>query len=355
MGMKTGLEKTIGVGLVGCGSIAHTHAAAIAALAAQQAVRLVAVLGRTEAAAQAFAERHAVPFATADADAFFARPEMALVSIVTPSGLHLEPALRAIRAGKAVLIEKPLEITLDRVDAVLSAAEAAGVCVEGVFQARFAAGAQRLKAAVDAGRFGRLALCSAYVKWHRPAAYYTGWKGTRAIDGGGVVINQSIHALDLLQWLVGMPAEVFAWKTRCVHQGIECEDTASASFRFAHGALGAFEASTAAFPGWGRRIELCGEYGSAAIEDERIVRWDFRDAAPEDAAILAEAAASAGGGGGSTPVIGCEGHRLQLAAVLDALRHGTPMPVGGREARKAVSLVRAIYASAEAGRPVTPA
>jgi UDP-N-acetyl-2-amino-2-deoxyglucuronate dehydrogenase len=350
-----GNSTPIGFGLVGVGMIANYHALAIKALAAQQNLRLIGVLGRRIEAARDFAHKHEVPFYTDDPAAFFARPDIQVVCIVTPSGLHLEPALQAIAAGKHLIVEKPLEISVERVDTLLGAARTAGVKVAAIFQARFSVGARALKEALAAGRFGRLCLCSAYVKWHRSAEYYHGWKGSLAIDGGGAVINQSIHAVDLLQWLVGMPAEVFAWKTRRVHLGIEAEDTACASLRFADGALGSIEATTAAYPGWERRIEICGEFGSAAIEDDRIVRWDFRDARPEDEKWLALGAGSAASGAGAPDQISIAGHQRQIEDMVLALRGDTPLLIDGDQARNAVALVRAIYESAERGVAVSPA
>jgi predicted dehydrogenase len=344
---------TIGFGLVGTGVIAHNHAQAIKALAALYDLELVGVLGRTEAKAVEFAQKYEIPLATDDPEAFFARPDIHVACILTPSGAHLEPSLQAIRAGKHLLVEKPLEINLKRVDAMLDAAKEAGVHVECIFQARFTEGARRLKAAIEAGRFGRLCLCSAYIKWHRNAEYYSGWKGTQAIDGGGAVINQSIHAIDLLQWFAGMPAEIFAWKTRRVHLGIEAEDTACAALRFVDGALGTIEATTAAYPGWERRIEICGELGSVALEDEKIIRWQFRNQMPEDAEILALAARNtAATGAGASNIIGFDGHLRQIEQMVIALRNGSPMPIGGDAARNSVALVRALYESAERGAPV---
>ena len=349
-----GLTGTIGFGLVGTGVIAHNHAQAILALAGQYDLKLVGVLGRTEAKAREFADKYAIPVASADPETFFARSDVQVACILTPSGAHLEPALQAIGAGKHLLVEKPLEINLERVDAMLNAAKAAGVNIECIFQARFTEGARALKAAIEAGRFGRLCLCSAYIKWHRSAQYYSGWKGTLAIDGGGAVINQSIHAVDLLQWLVGMPAEIFAWKTRRVHLGIEAEDTACATLRFPDGAMGAIEATTAAWPGWERRVEICGEFGSVALEDEKVVRWEFRDSRPEDSEILAQAARNTGKtGAGASNIIGFEGHQRQIEQMIIALRNGAPMPIGGKAARNAVALVRTLYESAERGAPVS--
>lgn len=347
MTIKSG---TIGFGIVGVGSIANTHALAIQALAAKHDVRLVGVLGRSLDKARAFAQKHDVPFYTGDATAFFARDDIHAICVVTPSGAHLEPALAAIRAGKHLIVEKPLEITVARVDALLSAADEAGVLVAGIFQARLTAGAQAVKKAIDAGRLGRLSLCSAYVKWHRSAEYYQGWKGTLDLDGGGAVMNQAIHAVDLLQWFAGMPTDVFAWKTRCVHQDIEAEDTATATFRFAGGALGTLEATTAAWPGWSRRVEICGEFGSVTLEDERIVRWDFRDATSEDAQLLPTDGKITAGA--SAPEIGFAGHQRQIEDMILALRNGTPLLVDGSEARNSVELVCALYESAERGIPV---
>jgi predicted dehydrogenase len=183
------------------------------------------------------------------------------------------------------MIEKPLDATVEGTDQILHAAAKAGVRVGSIFQARFGDGARAIKAAVEAGRFGRMVLASCYVKWNRTAEYYTGWKGRLAEDGGGAVMNQAIHGVDLLQWLAGMPSEVFAWATRRVH-AIESEDTAVAALRFGSGAFGTLEASTALWPGLARRVEICGENGSAVLEDDDVTRWDFRVSQPEDAGFV---------------------------------------------------------------------
>jgi predicted dehydrogenase len=330
--------------------IADFHAQAISRI---EGARLVGVASRTEASARALASKHGAAFATDRLEELLARPDLHVVCVTTPSGAHLEPALAAIAAGKHVVIEKPIEITTERADRILTAAEKAGVLVAPIFQSRFGRGARTVKAAIDAGRLGRLVLASAFVKWHRPAGYYTGWKGTLALDGGGVVMNQSIHGLDLLQWFAGLPEEVFAFTTRRVHTGIEAEDTASATLRYPNGALGAIEATTAAWPGWSRRIELCGERGSILIEDDRIARWDFSVPLPEDEVIRnAEPDEALRSGAGAANAISHEGHLRQIQDLVEAIRTGAPLAVDGREARKSVSLVNAIYASARSGRPV---
>lgn len=344
-------STSLGFGLIGVGMIAEFHAQAITA---SRGARLVGVASRNTDNAKQFAVKHGVEFWTASLTQLLERPDIHIICITTPSGAHLEPALAAIRAGKHVVIEKPLEITTDRADQILAAAQSAGVRVAPIFQARFGAGARRVKQALAAKRLGRLVLCSAYVKWYRAHHYYTGWKGTRALDGGGAVINQSIHGLDLLQWFAGMPSDVFAWKTRRVHLGIESEDTACAALRYANGALGAFEATTAAWPGWSRRIELAGETGSICLEDDRIVRWDFREALPEDEKVTATTTDDRMRGGSSAPnAISIEGHVRQIQDLIDALAENRPLAIEGHEARNSVALVNAIYASAERGASVS--
>jgi predicted dehydrogenase len=344
------VPPSIGFGIVGVGLIAGYHAQAVCEA---HGARLVGVAGRSEEKARAFAAKHRVPFSTTRVEELVARPDIDVVCVATPSGAHLEAALAAIRAGKHVVIEKPLEITVERADEILRAAEAAGVRVAPIFQARFGEGARTVKAALDAGRFGRLVLCSAYVKCHRAPGYYTGWKGTLALDGGGVLINQAIHAIDLLQWFAGLPEEVFAWKTRRVHTGIEAEDTACVALRFAHGGLGVIEASTAIYPGWQRRIEICGEHGSVALEDDFIARWDFRTPLPGDDAVRAAKQDDRMRSGASAPnAISHHGHLRQIQDLIDALHHGHPLAIDGREARKSVVFIRALYASAESGKPV---
>jgi predicted dehydrogenase len=343
----------LGFGIVGVGMIADFHAQAIGQT---RGGRLVGVATRNAGNARAFAEKHGAAFATASVDELVARPDIHVVCITTPSGAHLEPALAAVRAGKHVVVEKPIEITTERADALIAAADAAGVKVSPIFQARFGEGARTIKAAIDAGRFGRLVLASAYVKWHRSAGYYTGWKGSLKLDGGGALINQAVHGIDLLQWFAGLPAEVFCWKTRRVHTQIEAEDTATATLRYPNGALGTIEASTALWPGWERRIEICGERGSAMLEDDHISHWNFQDEQPGDAAIREKKVDRQMSSGATAPgAISCEGHRRQIQDLIDAVRGNRPVAIDGREARKAVALIRALYASADRGAPVTVA
>ena len=347
------MEEKLGFGLIGAGAIAHFHARAVAAA---RGGRLVGVVSRRRSTAESFAREHGIGFATDDTHALLAQPGLDAVCITTPSALHLEPALAAIRAGKHLMIEKPLDFTVEGTDHILSEAAKAGVRVGSIFQARFGDAARQLKAAVDAGRFGRMVLASCYVKWNRTADYYTGWKGKLSEDGGGAVINQAIHGIDLLQWFAGMPEEVFAWTTRRVHTRIESEDTSVAALKFASGAFGTIEASTALWPGSSRRVEICGENGSAVMDDDDITRWEFRVAQPGDEGIRATRESGAMGSGAAAPMaIKFEGHLRQIQDFIDGIRERRPFFIEGREARNAVALVRAIYESAASGRPVRPA
>jgi predicted dehydrogenase len=345
------MTTPLGFGFIGAGAIANFHARAVAAA---HGARAVGVASRQRSTAEAFAQEHGLPFATDNVQELLRQPGLDAVCITTPSAMHLEPALAAIRARKHVMIEKPLDSTVEGTDHILREAAKAGVRVGSIFQARFGDAARQVKAAIDAGRFGRLVLASCYVKWNRTADYYTGWKGKLAEDGGGVIINQAIHGVDLLQWFAGMPVEVFAWTATRVHS-IESEDTCVAALKFGSGAFGSIEGTTATWPGWSRRIELCGEHGSAIMEDDDIVRWDFRVARPEDEKIRAMRESAAMGSGAAAPMnIRIEGHQRQIQDFIDGIRENRPFFIEGREARKAVAVVRAIYDSAASGRPVRP-
>jgi UDP-N-acetyl-2-amino-2-deoxyglucuronate dehydrogenase len=343
--------QPLGFAVIGTGMIAGYHAQAIAQT---PGARLIGVVSRTPDKGREFAAKYSVPIVTATVEEMSARDDIHVINVTTPSGAHLEPALTAIRAGKHVVIEKPLEITPARVDQINAAAEQHRVKVAAIFQGRFGSGAQTVKTALDDGRLGRLVLASAYVKWHRTADYYkSAWKGTWDLDGGGALMNQAIHGVDLLQWFAGLPAEVTGRITRRVHTGIQADDTTVASLQFPDGALGTIEASTALWPGWSRRIEICGEHGSICLEDDFIARWDFAHAEPGDDAIRNAKRDNALGSGAGVPGgISLAGHLRQIGDLVAAVRENRPPAIDGREGRKAVALVHAIYESARSGRPV---
>ncbi len=254
------------------------------------------------------------------------------------------------------MVEKPLEITLPRCDAIIGACDDAGVRLCVIFPSRFTEANKHLKAAIDGGRFGRLTLGDTYVKWWRTQEYYDtgGWRGTWNLDGGGALMNQAIHNVDLIAWLMGDVARVQAITATLAHERIEVEDTAVAALRFTNGALGVIEATTAAYPGLLKRTEIHGSRGSARVEQDDVTLWTFADGRPEDDAIRARIAGASGFSAGASDPRGINhaGHRDQLADFLKAIDTGGSPLVDGREGRRSVEIIRAIYRSAELAEAV---
>jgi UDP-N-acetyl-2-amino-2-deoxyglucuronate dehydrogenase len=344
-----------GFGIIGCGMIAEFHTRAINEI---PNARVVAAFSRSEAnGAKIAGLAEGGCRVYSDLDAMLAHPGLDVVCVCTPSGAHLEPAVKAAAAGKHVVVEKPLEITLPRCDAVIRACDEGGVRLCTIFPSRFTPANVALKAAVDARRFGRLTLGDTYVKWWRTQEYYDsgGWRGTWDLDGGGALMNQAIHNVDLLQWLMGDVAAVQAMTATLAHERIEVEDTAVAALRFRNGALGVIEAATSAFPGLLKRTEVHGDRGSARVEQDDITLWEFQVKAPSDAQVRAAMAGAHGFKAGASDPRGIThaGHRDQLADFLDALDAGRPAAVDGREGRKSVEIIRAIYRSSKAGAAVS--
>ncbi len=339
------------IGIVGCGMIAEYHTRAINEI---EGARVVAALSRNAANGAKIAELSGGATIYDDLDAMLAHPGLDVVCVCTPSGAHLDPAVKAAQAGKHVVVEKPLEITLERCDAIISACDAAHVRLCTIFPSRFSEANIALKMAIDAGRFGKLTLGDTYVKWWRTQDYYDsgGWRGTWDLDGGGALMNQAIHNVDLLQWLMGDVESVTALTATLAHERIEVEDTAVAALRFKNGALGVIEAATSAYPGLLKRTEIHGSRGSARVEQDDITLWTFDLTAPSDHAIHATMGAPAGSKAGASDPRGIShaGHRDQLGDFLQSLDEGRPAAVDGREGRKSVEIIRAIYESARQER-----
>lgn len=336
--------------IIGSGGIAAKHAQAMATL---PDAKLLAVWGQSPDQGAKFAKEYHAEF-VGDIQTIAARDDIDAVTIATPSGAHADTALPFLERGKAVLCEKPLEVTLEKLDALLTIAKENKAVLAGILQLRLGFGARAMKKAVQQGRFGKLSLCSAYLKWWREQAYYDAvdWRGTRALDGGGALMNQGIHVVDLLQWLAGMPSEVFAFSGCLAHQRIEVEDTIAITLKFPNGALGVIEASTACKPGFAMRIELCGDKGSAVLEDDRITRWQFDDERPEDESARDAPGTGISGGSSDPRAIGFEGHRLVIEDFVNALREKRQPLISGNETRNAVQLILAVYESAKNGLSV---
>jgi len=339
-------------GIIGCGMIAAFHANAINAAGGT----LTACFDTRPEAADKLAQQYqgCKPYQTLEA--FLADSEIDIVTIGTPSGAHLEPAIAAAEAGKHIIVEKPLEITLERCQQIIAACEKNNVVAATIFPSRFHDSSLTLKSAIDAGRFGRLTLGDAIVKWYRTQAYYDSgaWRGTWELDGGGALMNQAIHTIDLLTWLMGPVAEVSAHTALLAHERIDVEDTAVAALKFANGALGTVVGTTASYPGYLKRIEISGSAGSAILEEEDIIRWDFAESLPADAAVQeAMANRKSGGGGAADPAaISYAGHAKLFANVIAAIEGKEKLVVDGPEGCRSVEIILAIYESAKTGQTV---
>ncbi|MEN8255927.1 MAG: Gfo/Idh/MocA family oxidoreductase [Verrucomicrobiota bacterium] len=337
-------------GIIGTGVIAEFHAAAIAD--AKGAV-LTAVCDMNPERGQAFGEKHGVAYER-DLNAFLAREDVDAVTIATPTGVHADVAVPAAKAGKHVLCEKPLDINVERVNKIIDACDENKVTLACVFQSRLSRNIQRIKAAIDEGRFGKLIFASAQIKWFRDQEYYDSgqWRGTWAMDGGGALMNQSIHTIDLLAYLAGRPKSVCANIGTLTHTGIEVEDTAVAAIQFECGAMGTIEASTSCAPGFPRRLEISGEKGSIVMEDDDLIRWSFADQTAEDEAILEEGRAGEDLKGGSSDpkAISHDGHRRLIEDMCEAIQTGREPMIPGREGLLAVELISGIYESAKTGQ-----
>jgi UDP-N-acetyl-2-amino-2-deoxyglucuronate dehydrogenase len=336
-----------GFGIIGLGMIAEFHAKAIKAMSKG---RLIAAFSRDHQKAEEFVSQHGgKPFS--NLDEFLATPGLEIVTICTPSGFHLEPALAVAAAGKHLIVEKPLEITPPRCDSIIAACQKAEVRLATVFPSRFSEAAVLLRKAIDDGRFGRLTLGSAYIKWWRTQEYYDSgaWRGTKDLDGGGALMNQSIHAIDLLQWFMG-PVESVTGQVDCLaHQRIEVEDVGAAVLKFRNGAIGVIEGSTATYPGQLKRIEICGTTGSVILEQDSFKQWEFTEETEEDQAIKKKHAAGDAAGGQSDPkAISFVPHQKQFEDFINSLDSGSQL-VDGSEGRKSVEIINAIYLSAKNG------
>ena len=343
---------TVGFGIIGCGMIANFHCRAIEEI---PRAKVVGCFDMYEPAAERLAEQYGCR-AYAELATMLADDAIDVVTICTPSGAHMEPAVAAAKAGKHIIVEKPLEITLRRCDRIIEACEEAGVVLSAIFPSRFHSSSQYMKKAIEGGRFGKLALGDAYVKWYRTQQYYDSgaWRGTWKLDGGGALMNQAIHSVDLLLWLMGPIADLSARCATWAHERIQVEDTAVASLRFENGALGVIEATTSAYPGFLKRIAVHGDQGTAVMEEEDIKVWEFAKKRKTDQKIREEmqSRTKTGGGAADPAAIGHHGHKLQFLDVLKAIKKGTRPAIDGYEGRRSVEAILAIYKAAETGRTV---
>jgi UDP-N-acetyl-2-amino-2-deoxyglucuronate dehydrogenase len=336
---------TVHIGLVGGGNISETHARAASGI---PGVAVAAVFGTNQEKVARLSAQHGAT-AYSDFEKFLAHRPMDLVAIGSPSGLHAEQGIAAARRGLHVLTEKPLDINTARADAFIAAAAEAGVKLGVFFQDRFKADLMQVKEWVAAGLLGRMVLADARVKWFRPASYYSDsrWRGTLRLDGGGALINQAIHTVDLLLWLCGEVSTVQAVRKTALHK-IEAEDTLVATLEFKNAAVGSLQAATSVFPGYPRRVELTGSEGTVIIEHDRLLAADLREPPKDLRATGDDQNASAT----SPTVSDVRGHQAVLEDFVHAIKTNTVPRCSGAEGRRSVALVEAIYQACATGKRV---
>jgi predicted dehydrogenase len=332
---------TIHLGLTGGGNITETHARAVNAIPGAQ---IAAIYGsNAEKVARLCREHGGKPFA--DFDAFLSHHPMQAVILGSPSGQHAEQGIAAAQRGLHILTEKPIDISTKRANTLIDAANRSGVKLAVIFQDRLKPNIHALKQWLDAGSLGKPLLIDARVKWYRPPDYYSNskWRGTFALDGGGALINQAIHTVDLLLCLLGDVVRLQARTATLLHK-IKAEDTAIATLEFASGAVGTLLATTAAYPGYPRSLEITTTEGTIILEHDRIVAADFRNPLPN---ISTNISGDANQSASSPAVTDITAHKAVIENFLSAIANNTPLACDGVEGRRSLALVEAIYRAAK--------
>ncbi len=333
----------IGFGIIGCGVIAPTHRDAIAGA---PGARLVACCDIVEPKAKEFAEKSGGIRAYRSLEDMLKQDDIQAVCVCTPSGLHAEHAIAAMEAGKHVLCEKPMDIALQKIDAMIDAAKANNVKLSGVFQRRTYPQSKKVREAVRSGKLGKLVLGDCYQKYFRSHDYYASgaWRATWELDGGGALMNQGVHGIDLLLYLMGDVKRLSAYARRLV-RNIAVEDTAVAILEFANGAVGVIEGTTSVTPGYGCDIEISGDTGTIKLKGDKISVWDVKG--EEGAEVQGEGDR----GTASDPTAGltATGHTAHVADMVEAIQNDRDPEVPGSEARRAVEVIKAIYRSSREG------
>ncbi|NLJ35825.1 MAG: Gfo/Idh/MocA family oxidoreductase [candidate division WS1 bacterium] len=342
--MGTSKNEMIGWGLIGCGVIAPSHAEAIQKI---EGVKLVAccdlIADLAEARAKEYGDSDTAVYS--DLEKMLADPNLDAVSICTPSGMHADEGILAAQAGKHILCEKPLDVTLKRIDALIAAAEDNRVKLAGVFQSRTYESTHKVREAIRTGKLGKLVLGDSYQKYFRSHEYYASgeWRATWELDGGGALMNQGVHGIDLLLHLMG---DVRRLNGRCrtLVRNIGVEDTAVASLEFVNGALGVIEGTTSVTPGMAARMEISGDNGTIVMTSNKITVWDV----PGEE-IDTEAPTDKGAASDPTAGLDATGHVRHISDLADAIRNNREPEIPGREARRAVEVIKAIYLSSRRG------
>ena len=339
-------KEVLGFGIIGCGMISNWHADAILLI---PGTKLVGAVDVNENAKAAFARKYGIK-AFNSVEELLADSNIDIVCACTPSGLHAQVAVQAANAGKHIIVEKPMALNLKEVDDIIDSCEKNKVKLAVISQLRFTDAFRKLKDAVDKGMLGKLVSGDTYMKYYRSQEYYDkgGWKGTWKMDGGGALMNQGIHGIDTLLYIMGPVKSVFAY-TRTLVRKIEVEDTAVAVLEFKNGALGVVEGTTSIYPGSPRRLEISGDKGTIVLEEDCITAWNIEgQELPEDVKI-----GHTDSGSASNPAaFGIEGHVLQITDMVEAIKNNRGPLVDQYEGRKPIEIIIAIYESSRTGKLV---
>ncbi len=339
------MSKKFKIGIIGMGMIGEHHAKAIAEI---DEAELIAIQCRTANKGVELSKSLNVTYYPDYMDMVNDK-NIDIIDVCLPSGMHMEAAVKAAESGKHVIVEKPIDITLEKADKIINTCKECGIKLGIIFQSRFAIANQKLKDAVTNGELGKIVLGDAYIKWHRPQSYYDSrdWRGTLKGDGGAALINQSIHTIDLLQWFMGPVKRIYGKIATLTHD-IEGEDVGTAVLEFENSALGVIEGSTSVYPGYPQRIEIHGAKGSVITEADEIINWAIEGKEP----FKAEEDKGHGTGASDPMAISFEKHRRQIQDFIDAIKEDREPLVNGEEGRKALEIVIGIYKSSKEGQPV---
>lgn len=337
-------DRILNFAIIGCGVIAPNHAKAIINT---PSARLVAVADIIEERAVKFAQEYNCNWYT-DYKKMLDRPDIDVVNICTPSGLHSEMAIEAMKRGKHVITEKPMAITLEQADAMISASKEFKRKLACIFQRRTQSVFKKIKEVTSQGAIGRLILGDAYMKYFRSQAYYDSgdWRGTWALDGGGALMNQGIHCIDLMQWIMGEVGSVFAY-TRTLARRIEVEDTAVSVLEYKNGAIGVIEGTTSVVPGFDHRLEFHGVDGSILVDGEKIVKWEV-----PGVELDLDSQETVGSTASDPRAIGYLGHQLLIQDMIEAIKNDRDPLITGEEGKKALKIILAIYKSSRERREI---
>jgi len=337
-------KKKLGFGIIGTGAIASHHAAAISAYEGSE---LVSVCSSSKSRAEQAEKKFGVP-ASYDLEQFLANEAIDVVCVCTHSGAHMEPGIAAAKAGKHVLLEKPIEVSLERADQLIQACEENGVKLGVIFQNRFKSGYLQAKEAIQRGKLGKLLMGTAAINWYRDPTYYntSAWKGTLQGDGGAALINQGVHTIDLLLDVMGDVESVYGQVKTVVHD-IEGEDLGAAILNFKNGAMGTITGGTSLYPGYPERLEIYGEKGSIILEAGKIKAWNiFGEDSPQDLSP------DQGSGAADPMAIDFNLHLAQIKDMVEAIDDGKDPLVTGEIGKKSLEVILGIYESSREKKTV---